>query len=187
MVGAALAQTVSRDLPRWKISIGFAAMAILPDLDVIAFTLGIPYSHPYGHRGFTHGLLFACISSLLFCGILLWITRKKVRGNLWLFLAGFLAVSSHGILDAFTNKGLGIGFFTPFMENRYFAPFRPIGTAPLNVSGMLDNTILEILWTEFLWIWCPILIIFLLSLSVGAFFNKKSDHKEDQEQAGQTL
>ena len=40
-------------------------VAILPDADVIAFSLDIPYSHPLGHRGFSHSLLFALIVSLL--------------------------------------------------------------------------------------------------------------------------
>lgn len=32
---------------------------MLPDLDVIAFHFGIPYSAPFGHRGATHSLLDA--------------------------------------------------------------------------------------------------------------------------------
>ena len=36
----------------------FSALALLPDADVIAFKLGIPYSAPWGHRGATHSLLF---------------------------------------------------------------------------------------------------------------------------------
>ena len=39
--------------------------AILPDLDILAFKFGISYSHPFGHRGFTHSILFAVIWSVL--------------------------------------------------------------------------------------------------------------------------
>ena len=35
--------------------------AILPDIDVIAFKFGIDYMHPFGHRGFTHSILFAIL------------------------------------------------------------------------------------------------------------------------------
>ncbi|BAO74943.1 hypothetical protein WPG_0713 [Winogradskyella sp. PG-2] len=35
--------------------------SILPDLDVLTFNFGISYSHPFGHRGFTHSLLFALL------------------------------------------------------------------------------------------------------------------------------
>ena len=46
---------------------------ILPDLDVIAFNFDIPYSHPFGHRGFTHSILFAAIWALL----LMWFFGRK--------------------------------------------------------------------------------------------------------------
>lgn len=35
------------------------ATAILPDLDVVAFRVGIPYAAAMGHRGFSHSLLLA--------------------------------------------------------------------------------------------------------------------------------
>src|SRR5437667_359091 len=45
-------------LPRSLVIVG-AICASVPDADVGAFGLGIPYEHPLGHRGFTHSLLFA--------------------------------------------------------------------------------------------------------------------------------
>ena len=33
--------------------------AVLPDLDALGLWLGIPYDHPFGHRGITHSLPFA--------------------------------------------------------------------------------------------------------------------------------
>ena len=35
---------------------------MLPDVDVIAFSLGIPYDDMIGHRGFTHSFFFAAIA-----------------------------------------------------------------------------------------------------------------------------
>ena len=49
---------------------------ILPDADIIAFSFGVPYSHPFGHRGFTHSILFAVIWALL----LIWFFGKKDKG-----------------------------------------------------------------------------------------------------------
>jgi inner membrane protein len=35
--------------------------AVLPDVDVIGFEFGIPYGDFWGHRGFTHSLVFAAV------------------------------------------------------------------------------------------------------------------------------
>ena len=54
MVGVAAGIAVSnRRLPKkfWGLSI---LCAILPDIDVVTFKLGIPYGHFFGHRGFFH-------------------------------------------------------------------------------------------------------------------------------------
>jgi len=46
----------------WPIAL---ASSLLPDLDVVGFGFGIHYGDFWGHRGFTHSLLFALIWSLL--------------------------------------------------------------------------------------------------------------------------
>src|SRR5215218_8689402 len=38
-----------------------AAGATIPDLDGVGFWLGVPYESVFGHRGFTHSLLFAAL------------------------------------------------------------------------------------------------------------------------------
>jgi hypothetical protein len=45
----------------WGLSI---TCSILPDADVIGFTLGIPYNSVWGHRGLSHSLCFALVLSL---------------------------------------------------------------------------------------------------------------------------
>jgi inner membrane protein len=35
--------------------------AVVPDLDSLAFSLGIPYESPFGPRGLFHGLLFVAL------------------------------------------------------------------------------------------------------------------------------
>src|SRR6267378_8050335 len=48
--------------------------------------------------------------------------------GLWRFF--FLATASHGLLDAMTNGGLGVAFFAPFCDTRYFLPWQPIVVSP---------------------------------------------------------
>jgi inner membrane protein len=36
-------------------------LSLAPDLDVIAFAVGIPYQAPFGHRGASHALLTALV------------------------------------------------------------------------------------------------------------------------------
>jgi len=39
-----------------------AVCAMLPDVDVIAFSFGVPYDDMFGHRGITHSVFFAAIA-----------------------------------------------------------------------------------------------------------------------------
>jgi hypothetical protein len=43
-----------------------------------------------------------------------------------LFAYLFLATASDGVLDAMTNDGLGVAYFSPFDNRRYFLPWPPI-------------------------------------------------------------
>jgi inner membrane protein len=101
-----------------------------PDLDVIGFRFGIRYGDFWGHRGFTHSLVFAALLAAI---VLLAAFRRGVPGLsqwlLWLYL--FLATASHGVLDAMTSGGLGIAFFSPFDNARYFLPWRPVRVSPI--------------------------------------------------------
>ncbi len=102
--------------------------SVLPDLDVLAFRLGIPYAAEFGHRGFSHSLLFALIAAIVGASLvrLLHTTFKRA---FW-FL--FVAMASHGILDAFTNGGLGVAFLWPVSDQRFFLPpFNPSRWRPL--------------------------------------------------------
>ena len=46
-----------------------AGLAVLPDVDVLAFGLGIPYSYLFGHRGLSHSILFALAIAALVTSI----------------------------------------------------------------------------------------------------------------------
>jgi inner membrane protein len=126
--------------------------SVVPDLDVLAFRLGIPYAAEFGHRGFSHSLLLALIVALV--GASLARTLHSTFQRSFWFL--FVAMASHGILDAFTNGGLGIAFLWPFSGERFFAPFHPIEVAPLGLSRFLSSRGVAVLWSEVLWVWLPL-------------------------------
>ena len=138
----------------WHLWLWGAVLAVAPDFDVIGFRLGIAYGDPLGHRGLSHSLFAAAAVSglMMVCcyragaGIL-------SRGRVWLFF--FLAMASHGILDAFTNGGLGIAFFAPFSNARYFFSIRPLEVSPLSITGFFTRDGLSILASELRWVWAP--------------------------------
>lgn len=139
-------EAVSRRL----LAAGVVASA-LPDLDVVAFRLGVPYAANFGHRGFSHSLAFALAVAVVGAGLASLLHSTRWR-TFW-FL--FLAAASHGILDALTNGGLGIAFLWPFSGERFFAPFQPIDVAPLSAARFLSERGLAVLRSEALWVWLP--------------------------------
>ena len=82
----------------------------------------------------------------------------------WWYL--FLATASHGILDAMTDGGLGIAFFSPFSNARYFLPWRPIAVSPIGVAAFFSERGLNVLRSEFKWIWLPSGLFAFLALAV---------------------
>ena len=130
-------------------------VCILPDLDVIAFKFGIAYAHDLGHRGASHSLFFAALIALLAASAFHFF-RASI-GKTFSFI--FLATASHGILDAFTNGGLGIAFFWPFSATRHFAPMQLIEVSPLSMSRILSARFGEVMLSELRWIWLPSLIL----------------------------
>lgn len=134
-----------------------ALCSIFPDVDAIGFWLGIPYGHPLGHRGLTHSLSFA---SALAGALTVFATGPdSPRGAVFGFL--FCCAASHGVIDALTDGGLGVAFFAPFDNARFFFPWRPIRVSPIGVRGFLGRRGVEILRTEIVSIWLP-------SLAAGA-------------------
>jgi inner membrane protein len=127
-------------------------LAALPDADAL-FIGWVPYGSPFGHRGFTHSLFFAavvgCLAAFLFLK-LKW-NGKRSFGVLAPLFA--LVIASHGFFDAMTTGGLGVAFFAPFDQTRYFFPFRPIPVAPMSAAGLFNERGLHLLATEFALIW----------------------------------
>jgi len=101
--------------------------AALPDVDVVAFSLGIPYHAPFGHRGASHSFVFAALSGIL----LALAVRRRPLATARIGLIVAAVVATHGLLDMLTDGGLGVALLWPFSDARYFAPWRPIPVAPI--------------------------------------------------------
>jgi inner membrane protein len=130
------------------------ACAMAPDLDVVAFRFGIPYEHWLGHRGLWHGVPFAALFAAVLTLAIAWRPRPGVS-RLATFTYLFLATASHGLLDTFTNGGLGIALLSPFDLHRYFAPFRPIEVSPLGIGAFFSSRGAAVLLSELVWVWAP--------------------------------
>jgi inner membrane protein len=83
------------------------AISVLPDLDVLAFRLGIPYAADFGHRGFSHSVLFAFLAALAGACLFRFFRSTFLQSFLFLFVAAF----SHGLLDALTKAGSASPFY----------------------------------------------------------------------------
>lgn len=123
-------------------------IAMVPDLDVISFLLGIDYASQFGHRGASHSLFAAAALAGLITT-----TLKPDRWQ-FVFLFLFASMASHGLLDTLTNGGLGAALFWPMSDARIFAPITPIAVSPIaheffSVQGLWA------LVSEFFWIWLP--------------------------------
>jgi inner membrane protein len=163
--GAAFACAAPRTVRVATFALAAAAISALPDADVIGFAFGIPYSHPLGHRGLSHGLPFAVA-----LGALAWLWRRA-RGLPHALALGILlatACASHGVLDAATDGGLGIGFWIPFSDTRFFLPWRPIPVSPLEPAAFFSARGAAILAAEVAWVWLPV-----LSLAAGVAWTRR--------------
>ncbi len=131
-------------------------LSILPDIDVIGFKIGIPYQHMLGHRGITHSILFA----ILLSGIISRFFSHSFKENIfpiWVYL--FFCTLSHGLFDALTDGGLGIAFFAPFSNERYFFPVRPVEVSSLTISHFFSSHGISVLKSEFLFLWIPCIFL----------------------------
>lgn len=142
--------------------------SILPDLDVVAFKFGIPYESDWGHRGFTHSILFALIMS---CIVVFFRTRLKAN---WLIIFLFLFVSaiSHGVLDAMTTGGLGVGFLIPWSSERIFFEYRPIRVSPIGPKNFFTERGWIVIQSELLYIWVPAVLVSGTGILIRRFFDK---------------
>jgi len=146
--------------------------SVIPDADVIGYRLGIPYGDLLGHRGFSHSLIFAAL--LAGIGLLRW--RSLGPNPLTVLGFLFLSAASHSFLDAATNGGLGIAFFSPFSNERFFLPWRPIQVSYLSVSRFFTDRGWLVLRSEVIWVWLP-----FLAMGISGFLIRRGMKRSAQQ------
>jgi inner membrane protein len=134
-----------------------ALCSIIPDLDVIGREFGIKYGDMLGHRGFTHSIFFASVLAVF---VTFAFFRNSHDSQLVIFLFLFLSTLSHPVLDALTNGGLGVGFFAPFSNKRYFFAYRPIEVSPMRINDFFSQRGFSVFVSELKWVWLPSIIFF---------------------------
>lgn len=144
------------------------ACSVLPDIDALGLWLGIPYAHPLGHRGLTHSLPFSV--ALAGAGCLL---APHLGAQPWIaFLVLLVSAASHGLLDALTNGGLGIAFFSPFSNRRYFLPWRLLEVSPIGLLALFSRRGLRVLRSEVRYVWIPCLLLGTLGLALRGLLGR---------------
>jgi inner membrane protein len=163
----------------WRFWLLATASAIVPDADVIGFYFGIQYGDMFGHRGFSHSLLFALLWSLLVVRVGFKSAARRSK-QWWSLLAFFfLVAASHGVLDAMTNGGLGVAFFTPFDARRYFFPWRPITVSPIGLGNFISHWGALVLLSEIKYVWLPLLFVWLSVWSFRRLAGRETRLKTD--------
>lgn len=130
--------------------------SVIPDLDVIGFTLGIGYDHWLGHRGLTHSIGFSVVLAAF---IVFTSFRDSPVDYRWGVIFLFLSTLSHPLLDMLTNGGLGVALFAPFRNTRFFFPWRPIEISPIGFA-FVSPWGMRVLVSEFTWVWLPAAAVF---------------------------
>jgi len=112
------------------VDVAFSALSLAPDLDVIAFRLGIPYSAPFGHRGQRTPSPPPCspASQRSRCEIG---RPGQLRPDQEAtpVLCAVVAIS-HGLLDTLTDGVSASRSLWPFSNERFFRAVTPIPVAP---------------------------------------------------------
>jgi inner membrane protein len=134
-----------------RLLVAGVAAAILPDLDVAAFALGIPYADALGHRGASHSLLFAGLVAMLGAALHKSLLARPPQAAAWLLVCA----ASHPLLDALTSGGLGVALLWPWDDQRFFAPWRPIRVSPF-ANGFFSARGMATLLSELRWVWLPL-------------------------------
>ena len=159
---------ISKVFPKWKMTrkvvlIGIVS-SVMPDIDVAAYFFGITSLDWLGHRGLTHSILFATLWS---AGLLLVFHRNdKQAGAPFLYYP--ITTISHGVLDAMTTGGNGVGFFIPLTNDRWFLPWRVIEVSPIGANHFFSEWGLKVLSNEAIYIGLPALLL----VAFGSLLNK---------------
>ncbi len=132
---AALGATVGlagfrRSLGRRAIAAG-AAVALLPDADVVAGWIGGPFANWLYHRGLTHSVFFGIVAGPPLGWVLWrldgwWRARRgepPAAAAAWIGLAA-AALLTHPLIDLVTHYGTQM--LAPFSDHRFAVPAMPV-------------------------------------------------------------
>ena len=86
----------------------------------------------------------------------------------------FSCTASHALLDAMTNGGLGVAFFSPFDNSRYFLPWRPIQVSPIGISNFLSEWGISVIKNEIIWVGIPCICVIIISAFIRKINRKNS-------------
>ena len=150
-------------IPRRLLFVGIIA-CIIPDIDVLAFRFNIAYAHDFGHRGFTHSVMFAFALALLALAF----ARQLQASRKIAFAFIGLSTVSHPLLDMLTNGTHGVALLWPWSNERYVAGWHVIEASPLSLRRVFSERGLVVLQSELLWIWLPAVVF-----AVVVFFIRK--------------
>lgn len=145
-----------------RLAVTAALLAIMPDLDVIGRAFDIPHTAPLGHRGISHSLAAAAL--LAFIGMVTIARDRRLQSFAFLFAAA----SSHGLTDMLTDGGKGIMLGWPLSDVRYAWTERPVEVSGILGRSITDGRLPAILWSEFLWLVAPALLLAILVRFVTA-------------------
>jgi inner membrane protein len=161
LVAAAVGANSKSQVRPGRLWAALVVSSILPDVDALGLALGIPYEAALGHRGFSHSLAFALLWSLLL--VVVAFRSVGIFSTTWWKLVAlfFCVTASHGLLDAMTNGGLGIAFFSPFDSTRYFLPWRPIQVSPIGPGFFFSDLGRMAILSEIKFVWLPVGVVWL--------------------------
>lgn len=141
---------------------------------MIGFRFGIAYGDMLGHRGLSHSLPFAAVLATAVVGLGFRHGAAELSPRaLWAYF--FLVTASHGLLDALTNGGMGIAFFAPFDNTRYFFPVRPIQVSPLMPKYFFSARGWAALRSELAWVWLPAALLAAIALTCRRAWRRREE------------
>ena len=163
LVAVSIGSTFYNPFKSYKFWLICIACSVIPDLDVIGFNFGISYNSFWGHRGFSHSIIFAVILSL-FLGILFYssLLKTELKKFFLISFCFFLCTISHSLLDAMTTGGKGVALLSPFDNTRYFFPWRVIKVSPIGISRFFSEWGIRVLLSELKWIGIPSLVYIIM-------------------------
>jgi inner membrane protein len=125
IVGAAAGALYQAPRDRRRVIAVAAICAVVPDLDLIGWPLGVSTFTLFGHRGLSHSIAFAVVLGIVAAVALLPAAPRRDRVVAAAVL--ILATATHSVLDAMTTYSpTGPAFWAPFSNQRYRFSWMPL-------------------------------------------------------------